>query len=143
MFQYRPPELPLTEIPTARTAASQSNVPVQTSSYRPPSAVSQRSSTSQNGTSPREARGSFTKPGGRRKKQGEASNTMRDGEASVHLNQMGQLYEKILKYGTGTRYSIYILPVALILMVPVIVGATQVSSSDPKIGGVRLVWFFT
>jgi hypothetical protein len=56
---------------------------------------------------------------------------------------MGQLYEKILKYGTGTRYSIYILPVALILMVPVIVGATQVSSSDPKIGGVRLVWFFT
>ncbi len=68
---------------------------------------------------------------------------MRDGEETAHLNKMGQLYERILKYGTGTRYSIYILPVALILMIPVIVEATEVSSSHPKIGGVRLVWFFT
>jgi hypothetical protein len=37
----------------------------------------------------------------------------------------------------------YILPVAIIIMIPTIVGATQVSRTDPKIGGVRLVWFFT
>lgn len=46
----------------------------------------------------------------------------------------------------GTRYSIYIIPVAVILAVPVIVGATQTSDNpkeDPKIGGVRVVWFFT
>lgn len=59
---------------------------------------------------------------------------------------MGHLYTKILRYSTGTRYSIYILPIALLLAIPVIVSATQVSSNpaqDPKIGGVRVVWFFT
>jgi hypothetical protein len=59
---------------------------------------------------------------------------------------MGTFYEKIFTYGTGTRYSIYIIPVALILMIPVILGATKVSSNpakDLKIGGIRVVWFFT
>ena len=56
---------------------------------------------------------------------------------------MGMLYAKVLTYSTGTRYSIYIVPAALILAIPVIVGATQVSVSDPKIGGIRVVWFFT
>jgi hypothetical protein len=56
---------------------------------------------------------------------------------------MGRLYEKVLTYGTGTRYSIYILPIAIIIMIPIIVGATQVNRTDPKIGGVRLAWFFT
>lgn len=57
---------------------------------------------------------------------------------------MGQFYAKLLTYGTGTRYSIYILPVALLLLIPIIVGATQISPShNPKIGGVRVVWFFT
>jgi hypothetical protein len=56
---------------------------------------------------------------------------------------MGRLYEKVLTYGTGTRYSIYILPIAIVIMIPIIVGATQVNRTDPKIGGVRLAWFFT
>jgi hypothetical protein len=84
------------------------------------------------------------KPGGRRRKQGRDS-LMHNDEKEAPLNEMGRLYEKILTYSTGTRYSIYILPVAIILMVPVIVGATQVSSNpkkDPKIGGIRVVWFF-
>ena len=56
-------------------------------------------------------------------------------------HKMGRLYEKVLTYGTGTRYSIYILPIAIIILIPIIVGATQVSRTDPKFGGVRLVWF--
>jgi hypothetical protein len=64
----------------------------------------------------------------------------------AHLNQMGRLYEKILAYSIGTRYSIYILPAVIILMIPVIVGTTQVSDDAnkvPKIGGIRVVRFFT
>jgi len=57
--------------------------------------------------------------------------------------KMGRLDEKVLTYGSGTRNSIYILPIAIIILIPIIVRATQVSRTDPKIGGVRLVWFFT
>lgn len=56
---------------------------------------------------------------------------------------MGRLYKKVLTHGTGTRYSIYILPITIIIMIPIIVRATQVNRADPKIGGVRLVWVFT
>ncbi|KAL5332055.1 hypothetical protein ACEPPN_001598 [Leptodophora sp. 'Broadleaf-Isolate-01'] len=56
---------------------------------------------------------------------------------------MGRLYSKILTHSTGTRYNIYIVPVAILLAIPVIVGATQVLVSDPKIGGIRVVWFLT
>ena len=66
-------------------------------------------------------------------------------ERRKHLNGMRRFYEKILTYGTGTRYSIYIIPVAVILMIPVTVEATKVSSNpakDPKIVGIRVVWFF-
>ena len=40
-----------------------------------------------------------------------------------------------------TRYFVYVLPLALIIAVPVIVGATV--AKDAELGGVRIVWFFT
>jgi len=136
--QYPPPELPLTEIPTAKSTSSQ---PV----HRPPSVASNRShfsQSAQNGPTPPNEEGAYPKSGGCRRRRDDVASTIPD-EKGAHLNKMGRLYEKVLTYGTGTRYSIYILPVAIIILIPIIVGATQVNRTDPKIGGVRLVWFFT
>ncbi|KUJ14457.1 uncharacterized protein LY89DRAFT_589788 [Mollisia scopiformis] len=97
------------------------------------------SSTTRNGTP------GSPKPAGRRRRE-DMSNSVHGDSKEAPLNHAGRVYEKILTYSTGTRYSIYIIPVALILMVPVIVSSTQVSSDpkkDPKIGGIRVVWFFT
>jgi hypothetical protein len=136
---YPPPELPLTQIPTARSTSSQHV-------HRPPSVTSNHfhfSQSAQNGPTPPNEEGfSPPKPGGRRRRRDDLSNPGQDAKPA-NLNKVGRLYEKVLTYGTGTRYSIYILPVAITIMIPTIVGATQVSRTDPKIGGVRLVWFFT
>lgn len=143
MSRYQPPELPLTQIPTVRTAGSQHN-PVPTSSYHAPSIQSHYSSATQDDTPKKEKPDSFGKPAGRRRRQEESSSgTLEDEDTGAQLNKMGQLYERILKYGTGTHYSIYSLPVAVVILIPIIAGATQVDRSDPKIGGIRIVWFFT
>jgi hypothetical protein len=143
MPQNPVPELPLTEYPAAKPSASQFNAPAQQASLR--ARPSQTASVSRsNGSIQSQEKGWFEKPGGRRRRSGGTSPPPQ--EEKDDLNSFGKFYEKLLTYGTGTRYSIYILPVALILATPVIVGATQVSNNpkkDPKIGGVRVVWFST
>ena len=135
--QYPLPKLPLTQMPTAILTSSQ---PV----YRPPSVTSNHSHFShsaQNGPTPPNEEGSPPKPGGKRRRRVDGAGTVQD-ETQAQLNKTGRMYEKILTYGTGTRYSTYILPTAIIILIPIIVGATQVNRTNPKIGGVRLVWFF-
>ena len=63
-----------------------------------------------------------------------------DGEEDT-VTQMGQLYNKILNFSLVTRYFLYILPVAIIIAIPIIIGATAVPSAT--LGGVRIVWFFS
>ncbi|KAF4545065.1 Serine threonine protein kinase [Lasiodiplodia theobromae] len=63
-----------------------------------------------------------------------------DGEED-YINRVGKIYFKILHFSIITRYFIYVLPLALCIAVPIIVGAT--AAQDAKIGGVRIVWFFT
>ncbi|KAF2086727.1 hypothetical protein K490DRAFT_44024, partial [Saccharata proteae CBS 121410] len=63
-----------------------------------------------------------------------------DGEEDT-INRMGRIYYKILHFSIITRYFIYVSPLALAIAVPIIVGAT--AAQDAKIGGVRIVWFFT
>lgn len=106
-------------------------------SYFPPSVPNEATFKEEQGSSTP----SSLQPGGRRRRTDVTSpaTTSKDDP----LNRMGVLYAKVLAYSTGTEYSIYIVPVALLLAIPVIVGATQVSVSDPKIGGIRVVWFFT
>lgn len=52
----------------------------------------------------------------------------------------GRLYHKILNFSTFTRYFIYILPLAAILAVPIVVGAT--AARHARIDGVRMMWLF-
>ncbi|KAL6238657.1 hypothetical protein BDW75DRAFT_200633 [Aspergillus navahoensis] len=56
------------------------------------------------------------------------------------INRMGRFYQAVLNFSTVTRYMIYIAPLAALLAIPIIVGAT--AAEDAKIGGVSLPWFF-
>ncbi|RHZ71304.1 hypothetical protein CDV55_108110 [Aspergillus turcosus] len=56
------------------------------------------------------------------------------------LTRMGRIYQAILNFSIVTRYIIYVTPIALLIAVPIIVGAT--AAQDARIGGVTLPWFF-
>ncbi|KAL5352537.1 hypothetical protein ACLOAV_002485 [Pseudogymnoascus australis] len=56
------------------------------------------------------------------------------------LTGMGKFYDKIVNFSIVTRYLVYVLPIAALIAIPVVVGATV--APDAKIGGIRLVWFF-
>ncbi|KAI9828190.1 MAG: hypothetical protein M1826_006118 [Phylliscum demangeonii] len=57
------------------------------------------------------------------------------------VNQMGRLYNSILSYSFVTRYIVYILPLAILIAIPIVVGATAARKAE--LGGVRIVWLFT
>ncbi|KAI9820233.1 MAG: hypothetical protein M1827_005855 [Pycnora praestabilis] len=63
-----------------------------------------------------------------------------DGEEEI-LTHMGMVYNKILNFSVVTRYFVYVLPLALLMAIPIIVGATV--AKEAKIGGVRMRWVFT
>lgn len=53
--------------------------------------------------------------------KGEAVKTDPDGD-EVKVTKMGQIYSAILNFSIITRYFIYVLPLALLLAAPIIVG---------------------
>ena len=57
------------------------------------------------------------------------------------LNSMGKVYKAIYNFSIVTRYFLYVLPLALGIAAPIVVGAT--TAKKATIGGVRIVWFFT
>lgn len=71
---------------------------------------------------------------------GAAGREGHDGEEDT-LTQMGKIYNKILNFSIITRYFVYVLPLALLIAVPIVVGVT--AAEKTKLGGVRVVWIFT
>lgn len=67
-------------------------------------------------------------------------NRNEDGEEDT-LTQMGIIYDKILSFSVVTRYILYVLPLAILIAIPIIIGA--VTKKHNEIGGVRLVWLFS
>ena len=63
-----------------------------------------------------------------------------DGEEDT-VNAMGKIYDRILNFSVVTRYFLYVAPVAALIAIPIIIGATVAQKA--KIGGVRIVWFFS
>ncbi|WPH01877.1 putative mscs family protein c2c4.17c [Acrodontium crateriforme] len=63
-----------------------------------------------------------------------------DGEEDT-VNTMGKIYDKIVHFSVITRYLVYVAPLALIIAIPIIIGATI--APNARIGGVQIVWFFT
>ncbi|EEH19809.1 hypothetical protein PABG_02068 [Paracoccidioides brasiliensis Pb03] len=57
------------------------------------------------------------------------------------ITRMGKFYTAILNFSVITRYFIYVSPLALLIAIPIVVGATIARGAE--IGGVRIVWFFT
>lgn len=89
--------------------------------------------------------GMFHRPtAGRRVKknrdENHAGDTVYGGEQDK-LTQMGRFYTKILNFSIITRYAVFILPLALMIAIPIIIGAT--AAKKAKLGGVRIVWIFT
>ena len=78
---------------------------------------------------------------GRRKVAEKSSDEKRRSGEEDTLTQMGVLYDKILNFSIVTRYFLYVLPLALIIATPIIIGAT--AAPNAKLGGVRIVWFFS
>ena len=57
------------------------------------------------------------------------------------LTQMGKVYNKVLNFSILTRYMVFIVPLAVLIAIPIIVGATAAKKAE--LGGVRIVWIFT
>ncbi|KAI9833149.1 MAG: hypothetical protein M1819_003771 [Sarea resinae] len=95
-----------------------------------------------------EKSGLFQRPGtgGRRKinklnSKGEPTGRVGTDGVEESLTQMGKIYTKVLNFSVFARYIVYILPLAIAIAIPIIVGATVAEHAD--IGGVRIVWVFT
>jgi len=78
-------------------------------------------------------------PGGRRHKMEERGRGNVDDEDGT-LTVMGKLYSAIYNFSVVTRYFLYVLPLALVIAAPIVVGATV--DKPAEIGGVSLVRFF-
>jgi len=79
-------------------------------------------------------------PGGRRRKitqQGKENKSGDDGS----LTAAGKLYMRIYNFSIITRYFVYVAPLAIAIAVPIVIGATIAPRA--RIGGVKMVWFFT
>ena len=87
----------------------------------------------------------FKRPAGFRHR-GPKSKDLRgtNNEEEDTLTQMGKIYSKILDFSIVTRYFLYVAPLAILIAVPIVIGAT--AAKNAKIGpegGVRIVWIFT
>lgn len=82
----------------------------------------------------------FRKRGRRRTPNTDASTPGLHGDDEGALRTMGKLYNWILNFSIVTRYFIYVLPLATLLAIPIIVGATAFPKAS--LGGVRIVWLF-
>lgn len=78
---------------------------------------------------------------GRRKVAKDSAGNKTDDDEEGTLTHMGKVYHKILSFSIVTRYFLYVLPIASIIAVPIVIGAT--AAKNAKLGGVRIVWLFT
>lgn len=77
-------------------------------------------------------------PGGGRRRSGPGGRGRNRGKGLGY--RLARMYERLLNFSALTRYTLYIVPVAAILAIPIILGATVARNAD--IGGVRMYWFF-
>ena len=80
---------------------------------------------------------------GRRKARTENANRHKENDGDEDtLTQMGQIYNKILEFSIVTRYFLYVLPLAIVIALPIIIGATAAKKTTID-GNIRIVWFFS
>ncbi|RJE21487.1 serine threonine protein kinase [Aspergillus sclerotialis] len=64
-----------------------------------------------------------------------------DDSEDGRITRVGRFYQAFKNYSIVTRYSVYVVPLGILLAIPIIVGAT--AAPYAKIGGVPIYWFFT
>jgi hypothetical protein len=125
-------DIPLTQVNSrGQTGARKATVIASPTEYFPPQDASNN-----------EKGGLFHhKNGGRRKKRegNDGRRTQEEGEGTI--TQMGQIYNAILNFSIITRYFLYVSPLAILIAVPIVIGATVAQKA--QLGGVRIVWIFT
>lgn len=77
---------------------------------------------------------------GRRRKERRTAERGSEGEEEI-ITQMGIIYNQILNFSVVTRYFLYVLPLATIIAIPIIIGAT--AAHNATLGGVWIVWIFS
>ena len=77
---------------------------------------------------------------GRRRADKRSAKKSGEGDEEI-ITQMGMIYNKILNFSVVTRYFLYVLPLATIIAIPIIIGAT--AAPNATLGGVRIVWIFS
>jgi hypothetical protein len=75
---------------------------------------------------------------GRRKARDETARDSAEEEGA--LTTMGKFYDKVLHFSVITRYTLYILPLSLCFLVPILVSIY--AAPRATIGGVRMLWLF-
>jgi hypothetical protein len=88
-----------------------------------------------------EKAGFFNRVAGRRKVVKNDQIRRVNSEDETSLTAMGKIYNKIVNFSNITRYMVYVIPIGLVLAVPVVITATI--ASDARIGGIRMVWFWS
>ena len=127
-------DIPLTTVGSrGQTGARKFDGSRSPSAYRPPTDILDPNTN--------EKAGHFNHgPGGRRRKISNRDKVQKGGEDAT-LTAMGKVYNTILNFSVLIRYIVYVTPIAFMIAVPVVVGATVAQKAS--IGGVRIVWFFT
>ncbi|KAF8250789.1 hypothetical protein K440DRAFT_107756 [Wilcoxina mikolae CBS 423.85] len=75
---------------------------------------------------------------GRRRARDETARDLAEEEGA--LTTMGKFYDKVLHFSIITRYAVYILPLSLCFLVPILVSIY--AAPHATIGGVRMLWLF-
>ncbi len=57
------------------------------------------------------------------------------------LTRMGKIYNKVMNFSIMIRYFVYVLPLAALIAVPIVIGATVAHKA--RLGGVKILWLFT
>ncbi|OAX84692.1 hypothetical protein ACJ72_00934 [Emergomyces africanus] len=129
--------IPLTNVPSRdQTGSRKVNSNGSSSSYTPPTDLPAEHDHDDN-----EKNGIFHhRKGGRRMLSSHGKRQL-EGLEDGTLTRMGKFYNAILNFSVVTRYFIYVSPLALLIAIPIVVGATVAQNAE--IGGVRIVWFFT
>jgi len=123
-------DIPLTQVQTNRSGGAR----------KPERSLSDPQTASQSNLQNEKAGYFKRRAAGRRKAANDGRHNEGDGEEDT-LTQMGQIYTKILNFSIVTRYFLYVLPLAALIAVPIIIGATAAPMAS--MGHVRYVWIFT
>lgn len=127
---YATTDIPLTQVQSNKSGGAR----------RPDRSLSNPQSRSQDNMQSEKAGYFKRRAAGRRKAAQDKALKGEDGEEDT-LTEMGKIYKKIMDFSIVTRYFLYVLPLAILIAIPIIIGATV--APHASFGHVHIVWIFT